>query len=82
MEDSGDEGVLTHFPNIQSPADGTIDVSVYILCLDNLRILKVFERRFKGFEQMKFTVSLITNLFQERDIIESGELISSVLRKK
>jgi hypothetical protein len=39
------KGVLTHFTSIQSCTDGTIDVSVYILCIDKL--LKEFERRFK-----------------------------------
>jgi len=58
------KGVLTHFPSIQSHADGTFDVSVYILCIDTL---------LKEFECIKFTVSFITNLFQER---ESAELIS------
>jgi len=41
-------------------------VSVYILRIDKL--LKRFERRFKDFEHMKFTVSSITNLFQERNV--------------
>jgi hypothetical protein len=27
------KGVLTHFPCIQSRADGTFDLSVYILCI-------------------------------------------------
>jgi len=60
------KGVLTHFPSIWSRADGTFDVSVYILCIDIL--LKAFERRFKDFEHIKFTVSFITNPFQERDV--------------
>jgi hypothetical protein len=29
------KGVLTHFPSVQSRADGTSDVSAYILCTDN-----------------------------------------------
>jgi hypothetical protein len=70
--------VLTHFPSIQSHADGTFDASVYILCIDKL--LKEFERRFKDFECMKFTVCFITNPFQERDIHENAELISSVFK--
>jgi hypothetical protein len=60
------KGVLTHFPSIHSHANGTFDVSVYILRIDKL--LKRFERRFKDFEHMKFTVSSITNLFQERNV--------------
>jgi hypothetical protein len=58
-------GLLTHFPSVQSCAGGTFDVSVYIIYIDKL--LKEFERRFKDFEYMKFTVSFITNPFQERD---------------
>jgi hypothetical protein len=80
MEDSYDvKGVLTHFPGIQSHADGTFAASVYILYIDKL--LKEFERRFKDFEHMKFTVSFITNPFQERDVSKSAELISSVFRE-
>jgi hypothetical protein len=30
---------------------------------------------------MKFTVSVITNLFQERDVSESAEFISSVFKE-
>jgi hypothetical protein len=30
------KGVLTHFPRVQSHIDGTFDVSVYILCIDEL----------------------------------------------
>jgi hypothetical protein len=60
------KGVLTHFPSIQSHADGTFDVSVYILC--TVKLLKEFERGFKNFEHMKFTVSFITNPFQERGV--------------
>jgi hypothetical protein len=56
------KGVLTHFPSVQSRADGTFDAPVYILCIDKL--LKGFERRFEDFERMKFTVSFITNPFQ------------------
>jgi len=67
------KGVLTHFPSIQSHAADTFDVSVYILCIDGL--LKESERRFKDFEHIKFTASFITNLFQERDVSESTELI-------
>jgi hypothetical protein len=48
------KGVLTHFPGIESRADGTFDVSVYILCID--KILKMVERRFEDFESMTFTV--------------------------
>jgi hypothetical protein len=73
------KGVLTHFPSVQSSADGTFDVSLYILCID--KILKKFERRFKDFERVKFTVSFITNPFQERDIGESDELISSMFNE-
>jgi hypothetical protein len=68
--------VFTHFQSVQSCADGIFDASVYILCIDKL--LKELERRFKDFEHMKFTVSFITNPFQERDVIQSAELISSV----
>jgi hypothetical protein len=71
--------VLTHFPSVQSRADDTFDASVYILCIDKL--LKDFEIRFKDFEGMKFTVSFITNPFQERDISDSIELISSVFKE-
>jgi hypothetical protein len=73
------KGVLTHFPSVQSRADGTFDASVYIPCIDKL--LKEVERIFKDFERMKFTVSFITNQFQERDISESAELISSVFKE-
>jgi hypothetical protein len=62
----------------KSPTDGTFDASVYILCIDEL--LREFERRFKDFKRMKFTVSFITDSFQERDISESAELISSVFK--
>jgi hypothetical protein len=34
-----------------------------------------------NFELMKFTVSFITNVFQERDISESAEFISSVFKE-
>jgi len=54
-------------------------VSVYILCIDTL--LKEFKTRFKDFEHMKFTVSFITNPFQDRDINESAEFISSVFKE-
>jgi hypothetical protein len=73
------KGVLTHIPSVQSPADGTFDASVLILCIDEL--LKEFERRFKDFERMKFTVPFITDPFQERDKSESAELISSVFKE-
>jgi hypothetical protein len=72
-------GVLTQFPSVQSRADYTFDESVYILCIDKL--LKEFERRFKDFESMKFPVYFITNPFQERDVGESAELISSVFKE-
>jgi hypothetical protein len=72
------KGMLTHFPSVQRRADGTFDASVYILCIDEL--LKDFERRFKDFERMKFTVSFITNPYQERDVSESAELTSSVFK--
>jgi hypothetical protein len=36
---------LTFFPGVQSRADGTFYVPVYILCSDEL--LKEFERRFQ-----------------------------------
>jgi len=52
--------------------------SVYILCIDTL--LKQRERKFKGFELMKFTVSSITNVFYERDVFERTEFISSVFK--
>jgi hypothetical protein len=39
------KGVLTHFPSVQSHADGTFNASVYILCIDKL--LKDFKRRLK-----------------------------------
>jgi hypothetical protein len=52
---------------------------VYILCIDKL--LKKFQRRFKDSGCMKFTVSFINNLFQEMDISEGAELISSVLKE-
>jgi hypothetical protein len=73
------KGVLTPVPTIQSHADGTFDAPVYILCID--KVLKEFERRFKDFEHMKFTVSFITYPFQERDVSESAELISSVFKE-
>jgi hypothetical protein len=60
------KGVLTHLPSVQSRADDTFDASVYILGIDNR--LKEFERRCKDSERIKFTVSFITNPFQERDI--------------
>jgi hypothetical protein len=72
-------GVLTDFPSVQSRADYTFDESVYIVCIDKL--LKEFERRFKDFESIKLTVTLITNPFQERDVGESAELISSVFKE-
>jgi hypothetical protein len=58
--------VLTHFPSVQSHADGISDASVYILHSDKL--LKEFARRCKGFDCIKFTVSFITNPFKERDV--------------
>jgi len=58
------KSVLTHFPSVQSCADGTFDASVYSLCIDKL--LKAFERRF--------------NPFQERDLSESTELTSTVFK--
>jgi hypothetical protein len=73
------KGVLTHFPSVQICADGAFDASVYNLCIDEL--LRGFERRFKDSERMNFTVSFITNPFQEGDISESAELISSVLKE-
>jgi hypothetical protein len=57
--------VCQHISQAFSHADGTIGASVYILCIDKL--LNKFKRRFKHFEHMKFTVSFITDLFQERD---------------
>jgi hypothetical protein len=59
------KGVQTHFPSVQSRADGTSDASVYLLCTD--KPLKEFETRFKDSERMKFTASFITNTFHERD---------------
>jgi hypothetical protein len=81
VQDPADEksNILTHFPNVQSCADGALEASVYILCIDKL--LKEFEKIFKGFQNMKFTVSFITNPFQETDISESGAIISSVLQE-
>jgi hypothetical protein len=73
------KGVLTHFSSVQSCADGIFDASVYILCTDKL--FKKSERRFKDFNHKKFSVSFITNLFQERDTSESAELLSSVFKE-
>jgi hypothetical protein len=73
------KGVLTDFPSVQSHADGTFDASVYILCIDKL--LKEIERRYKDSERMKFTVSFITNPFQERDTSQSAEFISAVFKE-
>jgi hypothetical protein len=70
------KSVLTHVASIQSCTDGTFYASVYILCIDKL--LKELERRFEDFEHMKFTVSFVTNMFQERDISESAELKENV----
>jgi hypothetical protein len=62
------KGVLTHFPSVHSHADGIFDGSVNILCIDKLS--KAFERRYIDSECMKFTVSFITTLFQEKNISE------------
>jgi hypothetical protein len=73
------KGVLTQFSSIQSHADETFEVSVYMLFIDKL--LKECERRYKDFEHMKFTLSFITNPYQERDVSEIAELISSVFKE-
>jgi hypothetical protein len=73
------KNVITHFPSVQSLADDKFDTSVYILCTDKL--LKEFEGKFIQFGRIKFTVSFIINLFQERDISERAELISSVFKE-
>jgi len=73
------KGALTHFPSIQSHTDDTFDASVYILCIN--RLLKEFEKRFKDYECMKFTVPFITNPLQQRNISERAKLISSVFKE-
>jgi hypothetical protein len=73
------KGVTTPFRSVQSRADGTFDASVYIMC--NYKLIKEFERRFKDAERMKFTLSFITNPFQESDTSEKAELISSVFEE-
>jgi hypothetical protein len=47
---------------------GYKSATIYILCINKL--LKESERRFKGLECLKCTVSFVTNPFQERDIRE------------
>jgi hypothetical protein len=55
------KAVLTHLPIVYNYADGTFDVSVYILCVNKL--LKESERRFKDFEHMNLILSSITHPF-------------------
>jgi hypothetical protein len=55
--------VLTHFPSVESYADGTFDASVYILY--TCKLLKVFERSFKDFEFIKFTASSLLIISRE-----------------
>jgi hypothetical protein len=49
--------------------------------LNASKLLKEFERRFKDFGRIKFTMSFINNLFQDRDISEGAQLISSVFKE-
>jgi hypothetical protein len=71
--------VLTYFPSFHSYCDSIFNVTFHILFIDKL--LKKFEKRFEDSEYMKFTMSFTTNLFQERDIIESAELTSSAFKE-
>jgi hypothetical protein len=59
MEFSADEMCINPLPNRS------------VTLVYTIKLLKKFERRFKDFEPMKFTVSFITNSFQERDISET-----------
>lgn len=58
---------------VRSRTDGTLDVYVYILCIDKL--IKEFEAIFKDFQLMKFIVSFTTNPFQGRNTSENDELL-------
>jgi hypothetical protein len=62
-----------------SHRDNEPDASAGILWSDELS--KQFRGRSKDSEFIKFTMSFINNPFQERDIHESAELISSVFKE-
>lgn len=64
------------FPSVRSRADGSLDASVYILCIDK----KVW-RRFEDVQLTKFAVSFVTNPFQETDTSECAAVIRSVFKE-
>jgi hypothetical protein len=72
------KGVLTHLPSVQSHIG-------HMMCLSTLCVevmLNEFQIRFKDFESAKFTLSFITNLFEERmDGSENDKIIFSVFKK-
>jgi hypothetical protein len=71
--------MLTHFSSVPSSSDSKFGASVYILCIHIL--LNASERRFKDSEHVKFTVSFITNPFQEMDTCKCAELLSPVFKE-
>jgi hypothetical protein len=73
------KGVLICFPTVQSCAgSGNFDGASYILFID--KPLKEFQR-LEDSERTKVAMPFIVNPFQERDVVDSAELVSSMFKE-